>query len=108
MSNSASIKVNTAEYVWKFPGSPVRIHIALDVIARMREQLNLQRAPESEGACELGGLLLGRVETSRVYVTGFEPFEVEPGQQHFVLSETQRSRLEKVIAGRGGKINTTA
>ena len=74
----------------------------------MREELKLEQTSEAEEAREYGGLLLGQVENSRVYVTDFEPFSLEPGQRHFILSEAQQLRLQKVIAGRRGKIKTTA
>src|SRR5436190_23980886 len=107
MSSSAA-SLAPAEYVWKFPGSPIRIHIPLDVISQLRSQLNLERTAEPENACECGGLLLGAVENSRVHITDFEPFSLEPGQRNFILSEAQKLQLEKVIAGRRGKTKTAA
>ena len=40
MIKSAKAVDPAAEYVWKFSGSPIRIHVAISVISELRQQLN--------------------------------------------------------------------
>jgi hypothetical protein len=50
-------------YVWRFPGSPIRVHLALDVVRRLAKQL-------SSGAAE--GLLFGKAGDGVTEVLDFQ------------------------------------
>ena len=49
----------TASYTWTFPGCPVRIHIELDVVERLAQQVAENSAP-GRAARPTRGLLLGK------------------------------------------------
>jgi hypothetical protein len=100
MPHSAAAKALSAEYVWKSPAAPVRIHITLDVISQLRKHLHADR--------ESGGLLVGSVDHNRVYITDFEASNFERGHSHFIASDAAGIRLQNAIAGRRGKTNTSA
>src|SRR5689334_4898701 len=54
-------------YAWWFPGCPVRIHLALDVVRRLKEHLHAgQKAPGE-------GLLFGRASDGTTEVDDFRP-----------------------------------
>jgi hypothetical protein len=55
-------------YVWWFPGSPVRVHLSLDVVRRLAEQL---RPGGAETARE--GLLFGKAVDGATEVLDFQP-----------------------------------
>ena len=54
-------------YAWWFPGSPVRVHLALEVIRRLRERLQLDQKMTGEG------LLFGKVAEAATEVLDFQP-----------------------------------
>jgi hypothetical protein len=55
-------------YVWWFPGSPVRVHLSLDVVRRLSEQLG-------PGGAQKGGegLLFGKAVDGTTEVLDFQP-----------------------------------
>lgn len=53
-------------YAWWFPGSPVRVHLALDVVRRLKEQLHHGEAPAE-------GLLFGKATDGTTEVADFQP-----------------------------------
>lgn len=59
-------------YIWAFAGSPIKIHLGLEIVAKLRQCL-LVIAKGTEAA----GVLLGRVEANRVYITAFRQFETD-------------------------------
>jgi hypothetical protein len=52
-------------YVWWFPGAPVKVHLGLDVVQRLRPHLKSAVADE--------GLLLGTVRNATTEVLDFQP-----------------------------------
>ena len=51
-------------FSWTFPGSPIRIDISLDVISRLRAELEQrENLASSSCAAEIGGVLLGHQKT---------------------------------------------
>ena len=48
-------------YIWSFPGSPIKVHIDLDVVDRIRLQISAAHP-------QPGGLLLGRVLGAVVHI----------------------------------------
>lgn len=60
--------VGSGYYAWWFPGSPIRVHLSLDVIRRLRERLQLA-GPQVERE----GLLFGKVTEGATEVLDFQP-----------------------------------
>src|ERR1041385_8449207 len=58
---------NAAHYVWWFPGSPLKVHLSLDVVDRLRRHLKAV----NEGQADQG-LLLGNALRSAPEVLDFE------------------------------------
>ena len=52
-------------YVWCFPGSPVKVHLALDVVQRLKERL--------KPAIQDEGVLLGRALDGATEILDFQP-----------------------------------
>jgi len=55
-------------YVWWFPGSPVKVHLSLDVVRRLKEQLQL-----AGGKAVVEGLLFGHAAEGATEVLDFQP-----------------------------------
>ena len=72
MNKSTLAAELSPDYVWAFPGSPVRIHLSLSVVSKLREQLFTGFDPGS--AKEIGGLLLGKAQAGRVDITDIRSF----------------------------------
>ena len=79
MSTAASVSELSQSkpeyYVWTFPGAPLKIHLNLSVVARLREYLLKGLDPDPSKCTEAGGLLLGKASAGRVEITAFQPFE---------------------------------
>lgn len=97
MSNSVLAAGTRGEYVWTFPGSPVRIQIGLAVVPRIREYLFDDLDDELAEPTEKGGLLLGIIRPRGAEIIGFEPFSPTRKGPYFVLSETDKARLAELI-----------
>src|SRR5277367_4538447 len=65
---------NVKSYLWSFPGCPVRIHISLDLMERIRREI-LALAPEGR---EVGGLLLGSTFPQTADVQVLDYFLIAP------------------------------
>ena len=100
MIKSAKAVDPAAEYVWKFSGSPIRIHVAISVISKLRQQLNSDTSVDPAQKKEIGGLLIGGIRDGRLAITDIEPLSLDPGQRHFILSDSQKESLKKSIAAR--------
>ena len=100
MIKSAKAVDPAAEYVWKFSGSPIRIHVAISVISKLRQQLNADTSVDPAQKKEIGGLLIGGIRDGRLAITDIEPLSLDPGQRHFILSDSQKESLKKSIAAR--------
>jgi hypothetical protein len=94
-------------YVWQPPGKSVRVHLKLDLVDRMRPAVLHAATDDSLGrSLETGGILLGRTRRERgltiVELGDFEPIECEHAVgPSFLLSGTDRQRLEKRLGNRG-------
>jgi outer membrane biosynthesis protein TonB len=99
MSKPTPATEGSPDYVWAFPGSPVRIHLSLSVVSNLREQLFTEFDPSS--AKEYGGLLLGKVEAGRVHITDFRLFDTTSDGQYFVLSNSDKNNLQELIRKQG-------
>lgn len=102
-SNVEQIAELAPEYVWGFPGTPVRIHLRLAVVARLREHL-LQKSASGEASKEIGGLLLGESRPGHVEINDFHLFETDRPDRHFILSDTEKASLRKVVQTRGSTV----
>jgi hypothetical protein len=106
MIKSAKAVDPAAEYVWKFSGSPIRIHVAISVISKLRQQLNSDTSVDPAQKKEIGGLLIGGIRDGRLAITDVEPLSLDPGQRHFILSDSQKEFLRKTIAARQASAST--
>jgi TonB family protein len=89
-------------YTWAFPGSPVRIRLAIDVVERLARELT--------GEVEVGGILFGRAESPlQIEITDFRPIP-RPDRlgAAFVLTEQDWGKIEEAKAaaasGSGGMV----
>ncbi|HVO98357.1 MAG TPA: TonB family protein [Bryobacteraceae bacterium] len=62
-AKSQSSATTQAVFRWTFPGAPIRIDIPIDLISRLRTELD-QRASSGCSEVEVGGVLLGQRRTS--------------------------------------------
>lgn len=78
-------------YVWWFPGSPVRVHLALDVVRRLKEQLHLAgpQAPEE-------GLLFGRAADGATEVFDFQS---TPGRVSEAVGALAKEAGQRLLVG---------
>ena len=82
-------------FVWRIPGTAVRIDITLDVVRRIREYLT-HVAPDGQ---EAGGLLIGHARARASVITDVVPFFREPESgPHFVLSDVEQTALAQRVA----------
>jgi hypothetical protein len=77
-------------YVWSFPGSPIKVHLALEVVKGMQAQLR------DGGANAAGsGLLQGGISGQTTVVSGFQPLargDAEEIEQAIVALEKAPGR----------------
>ena len=57
-------------YLWWFPGSPVRVHLALGVVQELKNRLF---NPEAELGHPEEGLLFGEIRNGATAILDFEP-----------------------------------
>jgi TonB family protein len=93
MKNAAAPAELSRAYLWNFPGAPIRIHLRLSAVSKIREYLLNGVDPDPTQCRERGGLLLGTVRTNNVDVTDFEPFRPDRPERHFVLSSPEKELL---------------
>lgn len=61
------VTADPKHYVWWFPGSPVKVHLDLQVVQQMKEHLR------DAGAGAAAGLLFGRLSGGAVEILDFQP-----------------------------------
>ena len=93
MKNAAAPAELPRAYLWNFPGAPIRIHLRLSVVSKIREYLLNGVDPDPTKCKERGGLLLGTVRTNNVDITDFEPFRPDRPERHFLLSSPEKELL---------------
>lgn len=96
----------TGFYEWKVAGSPVAIRLSLAAIERLSAAMTNGQGAAPKRGQEVGGVLLGRAEigeTTTVVIEDCEPVECEHRRgPSYVLSASDRKRLEKVLRRRRG------
>ena len=100
MNNAAAPAELPREYLWAFPGAPIRIHLKLAVVSRLRDHLLKGSNPDPALCRERGGLLLGTVRTNNVEITDFEPFRPDRLERHYVLSGSEKELLRMTLENR--------
>ena len=88
-------------YVWEVPGKPVTIHIHLDVIDQILDEVMRGFGAVPKRGAEVGGVLLGVIEPGDpaiVRIDDFEPVECEykRGPSYFFTSE-DRAAFEETV-----------
>jgi hypothetical protein len=79
-SDSGSLVPTPGEYVWRVAGKPVAVHLNLDVVDRMLQEVVRGFAAVPRRGAEVGGILLGSAEQQQdliVHVDDFEPVPIE-------------------------------
>jgi hypothetical protein len=96
MGMPACSKYATGAFTWAFPGSPVQIHLRLEVVERLANELRQSLANSRDQLGETGGLLLGRVAADRNSTEITEHRPLSNGHwsgQRYVLQQSDRERL---------------
>jgi TonB family protein len=87
-------------YKWTFPGAPIRIEIALNVVARLEGAIGVRNKGRT---AEIGGILIGEFRSpNTVGVTDYVLIEPEPGCEHSYVADALE--LERLCAGRDSSI----
>ncbi len=87
-------------YKWTFPGAPIRIEIALNVVARLEGAIGVRNKGRT---AEIGGILIGEFRSpSTVGVNDYALVEPEPGCEHSYVADALE--LERLCAGRDSSI----
>src|SRR6185437_6693845 len=90
-------------YVWTASDRKLCIHFSLDVVSRLGlEALEAYKSVPRRGL-EIGGLLLGRIETqddrATIYIDDFDPVESEHRSgPSYLLSENDLERLQTEVS----------
>src|SRR6266542_855396 len=91
-------------YVWEDPGKSITIRIHLDVVDRLRAEFRHALESDSQGRLEVGGILLGKVETGErpaVVIEAIQPVVSEHRRgASYSLSTKDRELLQKTISRR--------
>lgn len=86
-------------HLWEPPGKPVSIHIALDVIDRMSQEVLRAFSAVPKRGAEIGGLLLGSAsagETLSVRIDDFEAIECEHRfGPSYILSKNDQEKFDE-------------
>jgi hypothetical protein len=103
-SHSTQTALDSEFYTWSLPGSLIRIHLYLDVVERLENEVLRGFESVLERGVEVGGVLLGRADpdvSHVIEITDFEPIFGEHRSDHrFVLSESDRYKFENLTADR--------
>ena len=96
-----------AEYSWTFPGAPIRVNIPLDVISRLRAELDKNSGNNNSGA-EVGGVLLGHTDApGRLHIDDYvwvSSEEWADGRYH--LDRSELKLLRSIYSGPVGYFRT--
>jgi TonB family protein len=99
---AASFPPGEEFYVWKFPGSPKRIHICLETVERLRREVVEKAQAHGGQGAEIGGLLLGSFSRSgtEVEIRDYQtlPCESRSEGRYALSTPTDIERLEAAIA----------
>jgi hypothetical protein len=91
-------------YTWEVPGKSISIHLRLDVMERLYNEVVAGFGSIPKRGAEVGGILLGRAETRpnpRFFIEDFEPVLSEHRLgPSYLLSEADRQRLLETLARR--------
>jgi TonB family protein len=90
-------KPQSEYYVWRFPGSPLRIYLKLELVRQMRECLQAAVLREKD----LGGVLIGEVGPGCVFIEGFREFDRLGPDREFILDPAERERFKHALQSFG-------
>jgi protein TonB len=75
-------------YVWGFPGSPLKVHLELDLVKRLRDQIQ----SKSRGPAE-NGLLFGRAVPGITEIFDFQPAENNVAEAAAAVTDQRGQRM---------------
>lgn len=91
-------------YVWEVPGKPIAVHLSFDVVDRILVEVMRGFGAIPRRGAEVGGILLGSVETGEKTVVRIEDFEAVTCEHRrgpsYLLSEGDAARYEEALARR--------
>jgi hypothetical protein len=91
-------------YVWEVPEKPVVVHLSFDVVDRILVEVMRGFGAIPRRGAEVGGILLGSVETGEKTVVRVEDFEAVACEHRrgpsYLLSESDAARYEEALARR--------
>src|SRR5690348_16897933 len=73
-----TIQAAPGYYVWQAPGVPVTIHLRLDVVDRLNTDIMRGFGLVPKRGAEVGGVLVGTVESGKNTIVRIEDFEPVP------------------------------
>lgn len=89
-------------FIWQVPGSPVAVHLHLDVVDRLGAEVLRGFGAVPKRGAEVGGILLGSIEPGEVSIVRVEDFEAVPCTYSrgpsYLFSEEERTAFEDAIA----------
>jgi hypothetical protein len=90
-------------FVWQAPGKPLVVHLSLDVVERLNADVMRGLAAVPKRGAEVGGVLLGRIETGETTIVHVEDFHAIPCEYRrgpsFYLTEAEQEVLGNEAAG---------
>src|ERR1700719_4592379 len=73
-----SLQAVPGYYVWELPGTPLVVHLQLDVIDRLSAEVMRGFGAIPKRGAEVGGVLLGTIEIGERAIVRIEDFECVP------------------------------
>ncbi|MCC6389270.1 MAG: hypothetical protein IT167_01610 [Bryobacterales bacterium] len=94
----------STHYVWEIPEKPVVVHLSFDAVDRILVEVMRGFGAIPRRGAEVGGILLGSVETGEKTVVRVEDFEAIACEHKrgpsYLLSEGDAARYEEALARR--------
>ncbi len=91
-------------FVWQVPGQPVVVHLRLEVVDRMAADIQRGFGAVPKRGAEVGGILVGVIESGDVSTVRIEDFEAVPCKYvrgpSYLLTEYERSLFDEVCERR--------
>ena len=95
-----------AAFSWTFPGAPIRINMPLNLIARLRTELDQQESSGNVARAEVGGVLLGYQKTGTTIEIDDYLWVAQksPSDSQYSLDTSALERLRSEYGAREGNV----